>query len=127
MQERVKVKNIVIPYHGPIPTRGGAYGPVTMPYLEDTSAIAAMLCRNIPVEEVLKDGTRVRLELNNYNVDNEPKEVKVEQPVNNIVRENNPKNNNNKNNNQNNNKNQQRNNNQKNNNNKPEVDEIEEI
>lgn len=126
MTGRVKVKNIVIPYNGPIPTRGGAYGPVTMPYLEDTSAIAALLCRNIPVEEVLKDGTRIRLELNNYNTINEPKEVIVEKPVDNIVKENNSKNNNNNNRNNNqNNKNQQRNN-QKNNN-KPEVDEIEEI
>lgn len=62
-------KRIRIPYNGPILAKGGIYGPIQVPYIEDVSLIGAMLLSNIPIVEVLDNGKETTLTLQNYNHD----------------------------------------------------------
>jgi hypothetical protein len=62
-------KRIVIPYDGYIPLKG-VNGPVTVPYMETFENISKLLMGRMPVKEVLKDGTKVDLNLMNYDKEN---------------------------------------------------------
>lgn len=57
------MRNIVIPHQGPILPKGGIYGPINNPYRETDTIIKSLLIKNIPVFEVLDDGSRVELSL----------------------------------------------------------------
>ena len=74
-------KNIVIPHRGPIFAKGGVFGPIHSPYMEETNTIFRMLAGNVKVMEVLRDGTRIELNLSNFDKDNEKKEEKIEKDV----------------------------------------------
>lgn len=63
----VDKKRIRIPYNGPILPKGGIYGPIQVPYLEDVSLIGTMLLNHIPIIEVLDNGQEETLTLQNYN------------------------------------------------------------
>lgn len=69
MKKLVKRKKIIIPYNGYIRPIGVS-GPVEIPYMETFERISEMLMRRIPVYEVLNDGTKVKLNLRNYDKDN---------------------------------------------------------
>lgn len=68
-------KRIIIPQSGPIFPKGGVYGPIETPYMEDVHTISVLLLNNYKVVEVLEDGTKVPLTLQNFDKDNS---VKVE-------------------------------------------------
>ncbi|NNV04723.1 hypothetical protein, partial [Brevibacillus sp. MCWH] len=68
-------KRIIIPQSGPIFPKGGVYGPIETPYMEDVRTISVLLLNNYKVVEVLEDGTKVPLTLQNFDKDNS---VKVE-------------------------------------------------
>ena len=61
-----EVKTVVIPYNAYIPALG-INGPVEIPVTLETQKISDILSRKIPVYEVLKDNTRLKLDLINYN------------------------------------------------------------
>jgi hypothetical protein len=69
----MKTKRIVIPHNGPIYPKGGVYGPINTPYVEQVRTIGVLLLNNYPVEEVLDNGERVKLTLQNYDKDNSAK------------------------------------------------------
>ena len=62
-------KKIIIPYDGYIPLKG-VNGPVLVPYMETFENIGKLLNGRIPVKEVLKDGTKIDLNLMNYDKEN---------------------------------------------------------
>lgn len=70
-------KMITIPHPGPIYGKGGIYGPITTPFLEDVSTIVTILMKGAPVIEHLPDGSTVQLDLTNVRVDHTKK---VEKP-----------------------------------------------
>lgn len=63
-------KKIKVLYRGPIYEKGGIYGPITTPYLEDVKTISRFLLSGKKVSEVLDDGTEISLDLTNFNTDN---------------------------------------------------------
>lgn len=74
----METKRIVIPYNGPIYPKGGVYGPINTPYVENVRTIGVLLLNNYPVEEVLDNGKRVKLTLQNYDKDNSVKKETAE-------------------------------------------------
>lgn len=70
-------KMIKVPFRGPIYPKGSIMGPITTPYLEDHSTIAAMLIQHLPVIEVLPTGGEVPLSLHNYDKDNTPVDLEL--------------------------------------------------
>lgn len=74
----METKRIVIPHNGPIYPKGGVFGPINTPYVEKVSTIGVLLLNNYPVEEVLDNGERVKLTLQNYDKDNSVKKETVE-------------------------------------------------
>jgi hypothetical protein len=73
-------KYIKIPYNGPIYAKGGIYGPITTPYVEEVSTIFRMISDKVKVVEVLSDGKEIELNATNFNKNNEPV-VKENKPV----------------------------------------------
>lgn len=69
----METKRIVIPHNGPIYPKGGVYGPINTPYVENVRTIGVLLLNNYPVEEVLDNGEHVKLTLQNYDKDNSVK------------------------------------------------------
>lgn len=57
---------IVIPHNGPILPKGGIYGPITSPYMEDIATIGLLVMRNYRIDEVLADGTHIELTPSNF-------------------------------------------------------------
>jgi hypothetical protein len=62
-------KKIVIPYNGYIALKG-VNGPITVPYMETFENISRLLMARMPVQEVLSDGTKIALDLINYDKEN---------------------------------------------------------
>lgn len=65
MKRLVSRKNIVIPHKAFIPPLN-AYGPIEMPYMETLEKIAQIIQLGIKVQEVQKDGTKVTLDMLNF-------------------------------------------------------------
>lgn len=74
----METKRIVIPHNGPIYPKGGVYGPINTPYVENVRTIGVLLLNNYPVEEVLDNGEQVKLTLQNYDKDNSVKKETAE-------------------------------------------------
>lgn len=74
-------KKIVIPHRGPIMAKGGIYGPILTPYLEELHLIQALIIGRVKVEEVLSNGMHIPLDLTNYNKDNEMHVVEIPEEV----------------------------------------------
>lgn len=77
----METKRIVIPHNGPIYPKGGVYGPINTPYVENVRTIGVLLLNNYPVEEVLDNGEHVELTLQNYDKDNSVKKETVKSVV----------------------------------------------
>lgn len=77
----METKRIVIPHNGPIYPKGGVYGPINTPYVENVRTIGVLLLNNYPVEEVLDNGEHVKLTLQNYDKDNSVKKETVKSVV----------------------------------------------
>lgn len=71
-------KQIVIDHKGDIPVLNVS-GPIDIPYWETLEKISQMLMYNVAIYEVLSDGTKVRLDLCNYDQENDPKEMGLKQ------------------------------------------------
>lgn len=69
MKVLVKRKKIIIPYKGLV-APFAITGPIDNPYMEDVEKIHELVMRNYPVVEILKDGTRVKLNVTNYDREN---------------------------------------------------------
>lgn len=80
------IKNIIITNRCQVLTsRGICLGPVTVPFKEHVSNIFGMVCdERACIEEVLNDGSTLRLNIFNYDKDNQPAPVveKVVKPYN---------------------------------------------
>ena len=61
-------KLVRITTSGPILPKGGIYGPTT-PAIETVEEIALLLQKHYGVNEILADGTEVKLDITNYNFD----------------------------------------------------------
>lgn len=72
MRQFVTKKKIIIPYNGRIRLKGNIMGPIEIPYMEDIKMICKLIMDKYPVYEVLKDGSKVKLTLINYNEDLNP-------------------------------------------------------
>ena len=66
----VKKKKITIATSGPLRIKGGINGPIDIPYMEKVSLIAQMLMNKYKVYEHLADGTKILLNFQNYNTEN---------------------------------------------------------
>ena len=65
------MKRIKITSNGPLTTKGGVRGPVLRPYMESIFNIRNMLVRDrATVIEILKDGSELQLNAENYMLDN---------------------------------------------------------
>ena len=71
-------KQIVIDYRGDIPVLNVA-GPIDIPYWETLEHISQMLMYNVRIYEVLSDGSKVELDLCNYDKENDPKKQGLKQ------------------------------------------------
>lgn len=71
-------KQIVIDHKGDIPVLNVS-GPIDIPYWETLEKISQMLMYNVAIYEVLSDGTKLRLDLCNYDQENDPKEMGLKQ------------------------------------------------
>lgn len=67
----VKKKQIVIDLKGDIPVLGVS-GPIDIPYWETLDKISQMLMYNVPIREVLSNGDTVKLDLVNFDQENDP-------------------------------------------------------
>lgn len=67
----VQKKQIVIMLKGDIPVLGVS-GPIDNPYWETLDRISQMLMYNVPIYEVLSDGSKVQLDLVNFDQENDP-------------------------------------------------------
>lgn len=61
-----EIKTVVIPFNNYI-SELGVYGPIDIPVKLETQRISNILSRKIPVYEILKDGSKLKLDLVNYN------------------------------------------------------------
>lgn len=75
------IKDIIITNRCQVLTsRGMCTGPITVPFKEDTAYIFRMVCdQSASIHEVLRDGTSIRLDVFNYDKDNQPKVEKKEE------------------------------------------------
>jgi len=65
------MKRIKITSNGPLTTKGGVRGPVLRPYMESIFNIRNMLVRDrATIIEILKDGSELQLNAENYMLDN---------------------------------------------------------
>lgn len=81
------MKRIKITSNGPLTTKGGVRGPVLRPYMESIFNIRNMLVRDrATIIEILKDGSELQLNAENYMLDNNEvvEAVKQEAPMNEI-------------------------------------------
>lgn len=81
------MKRIKITSNGPLTTKGGVRGPVLRPYMESIFNIRNMLVRDrATIIEILKDGSELQLNAENYMLDNNEviEAVKQEAPTNEI-------------------------------------------
>ncbi len=74
----IKAKKITISTAGPILPKGGIQGPIRSPYLENIDVIASLIMGGYSVNEVLRDGTELPLNLTNFDRDND---VPVDKPT----------------------------------------------
>ena len=70
MKQITKRKKITISTEGPLRIKGGIRGPIEIPYMEEISVIGRMIMSGYRVFEHLSDGTKVRLDVHNYNKEN---------------------------------------------------------
>lgn len=78
------MKRIKITSNGPLTTKGGVRGPVLRPYMESIFNIRNMLVRDrATIIEILKDGSELQLNAENYMLDNNEvvEAVKQEAPT----------------------------------------------
>ena len=71
-------KQIIIDYRGDIPVLNVA-GPIDIPYWETLEHISQMLMYNVRIYEVLSDGSKMELDLCNYDKENDPKKQGLKQ------------------------------------------------
>ena len=72
MPVKVANKKIKILTSAPIYAKGGVYGPVLTPYVEDVGTIYRMISSGIKVVEVFSTGYELELTNNNFDKENEP-------------------------------------------------------
>ena len=65
----VQRKKIIVPHNGYIGMLG-KNGPIEIPYMETVQRIGEMIMRRLPVYEILSDGSKVKLTLQNYDKEN---------------------------------------------------------
>lgn len=76
------MKRIKITSNGPLTTKGGVRGPVLRPYMESIFNIRNMLVRDrATIIEILKDGSELQLNAENYMLDNNEVVEAVKQEV----------------------------------------------
>ena len=80
-------KQIVIDYRGDIPVLNVA-GPIDIPYWETLEHISQMLMYNVRIYEVLSDGSKVELDLCNYDKENDPKKQGLKQAYEPVTKDN---------------------------------------
>lgn len=66
----IKRKLIKITSRGPIYAKGGIYGPITTPFMEETTNIFRMISGGIKVVEILDNGSEIELKASNFDKDN---------------------------------------------------------
>lgn len=82
MKQITKRKKITISTEGPLRIKGGIRGPIEIPYMEEISVIGRMIMSGYRVFEHLSDGTKVRLDVHNYNKENGTNDMVVKyEPV----------------------------------------------
>lgn len=64
-------KRIIVPHHGPILIKGGMYGPILSPFMEEISEISRLLSSGVAVTEILSDGSEVKLTMKNFDKNND--------------------------------------------------------
>lgn len=72
-----KQKKITIATSGKLRLKGGIRGPVEIPYMEDVSTIGRMVMAGYKVYEHLSDGSKIQLDVHNYNQENGKGDMKV--------------------------------------------------
>lgn len=75
-------KKIIIDSQGPIYPKGGMYGPFLTPFKERIETVVALVIQKYNVYEILNDGTKVQLTLQNVNQDLNEKVKAPEAPKN---------------------------------------------
>lgn len=75
----IKHKNIIINTAGPIRLKSGIFGPILTPYKEKIETVVALVTHGYNVFEVLENGEKVKLTLQNANKDLNA-EIKVTTP-----------------------------------------------
>ena len=77
----VETKMITLPDRGPIYPKGGIMGPIVHPFKEHVKTIGLLLMRSYRVNEVLEDGSVIKLDLTNFDKDNNPEVAPVVDPT----------------------------------------------
>lgn len=70
-------KKITIDTTGPLSVKGGVSGPIDIPYYEDVEVIGQMIMHRYKVYEHLSDGTKVALNVHNFNKENGTNDMKT--------------------------------------------------
>lgn len=70
MRKYVKEKKIIVKSLGTIDILGGITGPILKPFVRDVKTIMHLVNTGKDVYEVLPDGTEIKLNISNYETDN---------------------------------------------------------